>query len=164
MAVDMFMKLGDIKGESRDNSRKDEIEVLAWHWGLTQGGSMHTGSGGGAGKVNVQDISFTKYVDKASPPIMLACTKGTHLDSAVLTVRKAGGDNPLEYYKITLTGVMVSSYATGGSGGADRFTENVTLHFEQFHVEYQPQNAKGAKEGGVVEMKWHIAKNDATNG
>ncbi|MEM5299673.1 Hcp family type VI secretion system effector [Paraburkholderia sp. BR13439] len=162
MAIDMFMKLGDIKGESQDKTHKEEIEVLAWSWGLSQSGTMHMGTGGGAGKVSVQDLSFTKYSDKASPPIMAACTKGTHIDKALLTVRKAGGDNPLEYYKITLEGVLVSSYSTGGSGGEERFTENVTLNFEKFHVEYQPQNAKGAKEGGVVEVKWNIPGNAET--
>ncbi len=114
MAIDMFMKLGDIKGESQDKTHKEEIELLAWSWGLSQSGTMHMGTGGGAGKVSVQDLSFTKYSDKASPPIMAACTKGTHIDKALLTVRKAGGDNPLEYYKITLEGVLVSSYSTGG--------------------------------------------------
>ena len=162
MAIDMFMKLGDIKGESQDKAHKEEIELLAWSWGLSQSGTMHMGTGGGAGKVSVQDLSFTKYSDKASPPIMAACTKGTHIDKALLTVRKAGGDNPLEYYKITLEGVLVSSYSTGGSGGEERFTENVTLNFEKFHVEYQPQNAKGAKEGGVVETKWNIPANADT--
>jgi type VI secretion system secreted protein Hcp len=162
MAVDMFMKLGDIKGESQDKTHKEEIEVLAWSWGLSQSGTMHMGTGGGAGKVSVQDVSFTKYTDKATPPIMAACTKGSHIATATLTVRKAGGDNPLEYYKITLEGVLVSSYSTGGSGGEERFTENVTLNFEKFHVEYQPQNAKGAKEGGVVEVKWNIPGNAET--
>ncbi|HEY2023142.1 type VI secretion system tube protein Hcp [Paraburkholderia sp.] len=162
MAIDMFMKLGDIKGESQDKAHKEEIEVLAWSWGLSQSGTMHMGTGGGAGKVSVQDLSFTKYSDKASPPIMAACTKGTHIDKAVLTVRKAGGDNPLEYYKITLEGLLVSAYSTGGSGGEERFTETVTLNFEKFHVEYQPQNAKGAKEGGVVEVKWNIPGNAET--
>ena len=32
MAVDMFFKLGDIKGESQDASHKEEIDVLAWSW------------------------------------------------------------------------------------------------------------------------------------
>jgi hypothetical protein len=47
--------------------------------------------------VSERDLSFTKYCDKANPPITAACTKGTHIDRAVITVRKAGGDNQLEY-------------------------------------------------------------------
>ena len=49
-----------------DKTHAEEIDVLAWSWGMSQSGSMHMG-GGGAGKVNVQDLSFTKYIDKSTP-------------------------------------------------------------------------------------------------
>ena len=39
MAVDMFIKIGDIKGESRDKTHKEEIDVLAWSWGMSNSGS-----------------------------------------------------------------------------------------------------------------------------
>ena len=67
MAVDIFLKLSNnIKGESQDETHRNEIDVLAWNWGLTQSGTTHVGSGGGGGKVNVQDITLTKYVDLAT--------------------------------------------------------------------------------------------------
>src|SRR4051794_31511408 len=84
MAVDMFMKIDDIKGESSDGSHKDEIEVLSWSWGMSQSGTAQSGTGGGAGKVNVQDLSFTKYVDKSSPNLMKLCCTGTHFKNAKL--------------------------------------------------------------------------------
>ena len=80
------------------------------------------------------------------------------MDKAVLTVRKAGGD-ALEYYTVTLEGVIISAFSTGGSGGEERFTENVSLNFEKFKVMYQPQNSKGAKEGGPVQATWNIPAN-----
>ncbi|KVQ17124.1 Hcp family type VI secretion system effector [Burkholderia ubonensis] len=165
MAFDIFLKLGDIKGESRDMTHKDEIQVGSWGWGMSQDGTMHEGTGGGAGKVSVQDLAFTKYVDKSTPNIIRACTRGDHINRAILTVRKAGGENPLEYLKITLTDVVVSMYGLGGAAGtnaADRLTENVSLHFAEFKVEYQPQSAKGEKEGGIVGMTWNIPKNAAS--
>ena len=76
MAVDIFIKIGDIKGESMDKAHKDEIDVLNWSWGMAQSGNMHVGGGGGAGKVNIQDLSLTKYVDKASPNLMMHCASG----------------------------------------------------------------------------------------
>jgi len=159
MATDMFLELKGIEGESIDKVYKDKkaMDILAWSWGMSNSGTFHSGSGGGAGKVNVQDLSFTKYIDKASAPLMLACCNGRHLDEAVLTVRKAG-EKPLEYLKITMTGVMVTAVSTGGSGGEDRLTENVTLNFAKVKTEYFMQNAKGGKDTGG-QMSWDIAAN-----
>ena len=157
MAVDMFIKIGDIKGEAQDASHKDEIDVLAWSWGMSQSGTTHTGSGGGAGKVNVQDLSFTKYVDASSTALMVSACKGAHIKETKLTVRKAGS-TPLEYIKITLTDCLVSSISTGGSGGEDRLTENVTLNFAKFKVEYTAQAATGGK-AATTTAAWDIAAN-----
>jgi type VI secretion system secreted protein Hcp len=157
MAMDMFIKIGALKGESRDKSHKDEIDILAWSWGLSNSGNAHVGGGAGAGKVNVQDISFTKYIDQSSTDLMLATCNGKHFPSALLTVRKAG-ETPLEYLKITLTDVLISSISTGGSGGEDRLTENVTLNFAKFEVDYVEQTATGAA-GDKMKMGWNIAEN-----
>jgi type VI secretion system secreted protein Hcp len=97
MAVDMFLKIDDVKGESKDSKHKDEVDVLSWSWGMSQSGTMHAGSGGGAGKVNVQDLSLTKYVDKGSPNLMMSCCSGKHYKEALLTVRKAGAAFKVEY-------------------------------------------------------------------
>ena len=161
MAVDMFLKIEgeDIKGEAKDSSHKEEIDVLAWSWGATQSGSFHVGGGGGAGKVNVQDLSVTKYVDSASAAIMKSVCKGTPHDKCTLVVRKAG-DKPLEYLTIEMEKCLFSSLSTGGSGGEDRLTENVTINFAKFKVSYQPQADKGGKEGGAKEMTWNIETNE----
>jgi type VI secretion system secreted protein Hcp len=157
MAVDMFLKLGDLKGESRDKDHKDETEVLAWSWGMSQSGTTHSGSGGGAGKVNVQDLQLTKYVDKASPALQLACCLGTHYPDALLTVRKAG-DKPLEYLKITMKEIIITNVSTGGSSGEDRLTENITLNFAEFKTEYTPQKPDGSGDA-AVEAAFNIAEN-----
>jgi len=160
MAIDTFLKIKgpDVVGESQVKGHEKDIQVLAWSWGLSQTGTTHHGSGGGAGKVNVQDLSFTHYVDSSTPTLVLACCKGTHYDEATLTMRKAGGD-PLPYLTITLKDIIVTSVSGGGSGGEDQQTENVTLNFASFTLAYQPQDNKGAKKGGAIEIKYDIAKN-----
>ncbi len=157
MAVDMFIKIDGITGESKDHKHKDTIDVLAWSWGMSQSGSFHGGGGGGAGKANVQDLSITKHVDKSSPLLMLSCCNGKHIKEALLTVRKAG-ENPLEYLKIKLTEVMVTAVSTGGSGGEDRLTENVTLNFAKVQLDYLPQKSDGSGDAPVP-FGWHIAEN-----
>ena len=77
MAVDMFIKIDDQgRGEGRraqGRDRRPRVEL-----GHDQSGSAHMGGGAGAGKVNVQDLSFTKYVDMSSPDLMLSCCNGKH--------------------------------------------------------------------------------------
>ena len=157
MAVDMFLELDGIPGESVDDVHKGKIDLLAWSWGMSQSGTTHMGTGSGAGKVNVQDISFTHYVDQASPDLMLACCNGKHIATGKLIVRKAG-EKPLEYIVIELKDIIVSSVSSGGSGGEERLTENITLNFAEFKYIYTVQ----AKTGGgdkAPECAWNIATN-----
>lgn len=157
MAVDMFIKIGDIKGESRDDKHKDEIDVLAWSWGMSNSGNAHLGGGAGAGKANFQDISFTKYVDASTHLLMKTCSTGAHYDEATLTVRKSGG-TAIEYIIIKLKEVFVSSVSTGGSGGEDKLTENISLNFAEFEYAYTPQKADGSADA-KKEFKYSIAEN-----
>jgi type VI secretion system secreted protein Hcp len=160
MAMDIFIKIGDLKGESVDDKHKDEVQVLAWSWGMSQSGTTHSGTGSGGGKGSFQDLSFTHYIDKVSPNLMLACANGKHFSEALLTVRKAG-EKPLEYLKITMTDLIVTSVTTGGSGGEDRLTENVSLNFAKFKVEYTPQKKDGSGDAPIT-IGWDIAANVKT--
>ncbi len=157
MAVDMFLKLDGVKGEAQDSAHPDEIDVLAWSWGGSQGGTTHMGGGGGSGKVSVQDLSVTKYTDKASGTLFLFMCNGKHIKNGILVVRKAG-EKPLEYIKLTLEDVIVTGLSEGGSGGEDRLTENLTLNFSKFHLEYFVQKPDGTGEV-AGECKWDIAAN-----
>jgi len=159
MAVDMFMKFTpELKGESKDKTHAGAIDVLAWSWGVSNSGTAHTGGGMGAGKANFQDLSFTKYVDMASCDLVYDCSSGKHLDKAELIVRKAG-EKPLEYLVITMTNVLVTSVSTGGSGGEDRLTENVTLNFAKFQIDYKEQGKAGSADSGKGKVVWDIAAN-----
>ncbi|RVT84127.1 type VI secretion system tube protein Hcp [Rhodobacteraceae bacterium CCMM004] len=159
MAVDMFLNIeGEIGGESQDHKHKGEIDVLAWSWGMSQSGSFHVGGGGGSGKANFQDISVTKWIDKASSKLMLYCANGDHFSKAKLTVRKAG-KKPLEYLIIDMTDVLITSVSTGGSGGEDRLTENVTLNFKHVKVTYKEQKPDGSGGADMV-FGWKIAENE----
>jgi type VI secretion system secreted protein Hcp len=154
----MFLKLEGIKGESKDGKHPNEFDVLAWSWGVSNSGSSHTGGGGGSGKANVQDISFTKWVDSGSAALLMHALTGKHIPKANLVVRKAG-DKPLEYIKIELTDCLITAVSTGGSGGEDRLTENVTINFSKVKFEYQVQDEKGAgKPAG--EVTYDIKKNE----
>jgi type VI secretion system secreted protein Hcp len=164
MAVECFLKIEgpDLKGESKADKFADQIDVLAWSWGATQSGTMHVGTGGGAGKANVNDLSITKWVDKASANLMQAVISGKQFNKATLTCRKAGGDNPVDYLKIEMEKVIITSLSTGGSGGSDQFTENLSLNFAQYKMSYTPQKDDGSADSVVGPVGWNVRENKTT--
>ncbi len=148
-AVDYFLKLDGIKGESTDDKHKDEIDLESWSWGETNSGTHAVGGGGGAGKVSMQDFHFTMKINKSTPELMLACATGKHIKEALLTCRKAGTEQQ-EYLKIHFSDLLVSSFQTGGSAGSDVVpVEQISLNFSKIEYEYKPQKADGTLDGPV---------------
>jgi type VI secretion system secreted protein Hcp len=186
MAYDAFLKLTDVKGESADSKHKGEIDILSFSFGANQTGSSAHGGGGGTGKVSLQDFHFVHSVDQSSPVLFQKCATGEHLKEALITVRKAGGEQ-LEYLKIKLTDVLVSSVqqaghatagivsprdlATGQASGktfvreaansaGDNFpTESISLNFSKITIDYQPQGADGKPQGGAIHGGWDAKQN-----
>ncbi|MDG1011212.1 MAG: type VI secretion system tube protein Hcp [Luminiphilus sp.] len=160
MAVDAFLKLDGIDGESQDKEHKGEIDILSWAWGGASTGSFNLGGGGASGKASFTDIQLVKYYDKASPNLMAKLADGTHIKEATLVARKAGGSSAIEFLKIKLTDVIITSVNFGGSGDDDRYTENVSLACAKFEVAYQAQKNDGGKDGGEIKAGWNIQTNE----
>ncbi len=160
MAVMMLLKFDEsakIKGESKRKGHEEEIDVYSWSFGMSQSGTWHTGGGGGGGIVNMQDVVLTKMVDKSSCDLMLRCCDGKHIPEATLTVYKVGGTD-LDYYKMTLKKVIISSVQTSGSDGGDGVMETVTLNFAHIHIMYKEQADDGSKKA-EFEMQFDVEKN-----
>jgi len=157
-AVDYFLKIDGIEGESADAKHKAEIDLMAWNWSETQEGTHSGGGGGGAGKVSIGDFSFQMTVNKATPKLMLACATGQHIKSGVLVCRKAGGEQ-VEFLKITMSDLLVSSYQTGGSSSAALVpVDQVTLNFSKIEFEYKEQKPDGTL-GGAVKAGYDVKAN-----
>jgi type VI secretion system secreted protein Hcp len=157
MASDIFAKIGTIQGESTDAKHANEIDVLSWSWGVTQGGSMAHGGGGGAGKATFHDLNFTHDIDKATPLLLKACATGGHIPTATITVRKAGKGQQ-EYLIIKMTDVLITSVALSVAEGAASTAESVALQFAKVDLEYKPQKADGSLDVGV-HFKYDIKAN-----
>jgi type VI secretion system secreted protein Hcp len=147
-AVDYFLQIDGIKGESKDSKHKDEIELQSFSWGVAQTGIGHSGGGSGAGKASFQDLHFTTEVSSASSKLMIACATGEHIKKAKLTVRKAGKEQQ-EYYVVKLEDVLISSYQSGGHAGGSMPTDQFSLNFSKIEFEYKPQKADGTLEAGI---------------
>jgi len=157
MAVDVFLKIKGIPGESADSKHKGEIDVLSYSFGQSQTGTMAYGGGGGAGKVQFQDFSFMMRMSKATPKLMQACANGTHIEDAILTARKAG-DKQQEYMTYKFYDLLISSYQTSAS--SEEPVESVSFNFSKMEMEYKEQDAKGGL-GGSTMFKYNLKENKA---
>jgi type VI secretion system secreted protein Hcp len=154
-AVDFFLKIEGIEGESQDHKHKNEIDLESWSFGESQHGTSHTGGGGGAGKVSMQDFHFVMRINKASPKLFLACATGQHIKKAVLTCRKAGKEQQ-EYLKWNFDDLLISSYQTGGSGHGDALpVDQISFNFSKVEVEYKEQKPDGSL-GGAVKAGYDV--------
>jgi type VI secretion system secreted protein Hcp len=157
MAVDMFLRVDSLEGESEDSVHKGEIEILSWSWAASQTGTGGQGGGLGAGKVEIQDIEIRKYADRASPVLYKLCCSGQHIASADLTVRKAGGE-ALEYLKLRFEDLMITSYKVSGDPKDDQIVETVRLNFTRAGITYTPQVGGGGG-GAKVSGGWDLKAN-----
>lgn len=156
-AIDYFLKLDGISGESIDSKHKGEIDVLSFSFIETRDApGAGLGGGAGAGKVEMSDFSFTARTSKASPLLFQHCAQGKHIKQALLTVRKAGGSQQ-EYLKIKLNDVLISSYAIGGEEG-DGPHDAFSLNFVKLSYDYAPQKSDGSLDS-PVHGGWDLTKN-----
>lgn len=149
----MFLKIdgarqGAIKGEAQDTGHKDEIDVLGWTWGM-EGNLIH---GQATAKTSVRELKITKKVDKATTGLMSALRSNEVIKKAILTVRKAGGKDPVEYYTITIEKGRVTSLIqqSGEEDGSAMINEELSIAFSKVAVEYKPQGDDGQFRGGTT--------------
>ena len=146
MAVDVFLKIDTVKGESKDAKHPDEIDVLSWSWGVSNATGMDAGAGGGAGRANFNDMSFMHAVDKSSPVLLQACAMGDHFKEATLVSRKSGKGQQ-EYLIVKMKEVFVTSVQPSGS--SEHPMESVSLSFGHVDLEYKPQKEDGSLDAGI---------------
>jgi len=157
MAIDMFLKVDGVSGETKDAKHAGCVDALSFNWGANQPGNMHIGGGGGAGKVTFNDLNVQAYIDKATPTIMQFCASGKHVSAVTLTICKAGG-NPVEYTQIELQDVIVTGTDFNGAGSADRILVNYRFQAAKVKLHYWEQTSQGGK-GPETQSGWDIKAN-----
>ena len=148
---DVFLKVegarGPIKGESQDDSHKDEIDVSSLSWGMR---AQTTIAGGATGKATINELVIIKKVDSASTALMAALRNNELIKKAVLTMRKAGKQQH-EFLKITIQNgrITVLDVQTVAPGSPE-LTESLSFAFQKLSVEYIPQGPDGQPRGAML--------------
>jgi type VI secretion system secreted protein Hcp len=151
--TDYYLKIDGVAGESQAKGHEGQIDVEAFSWGATNNG---TATKAGAGRVAFGDFSFAKLLDKASPLIFQFVAGGKHIPTVTLFGVSAG-EQQLEYLKITLSDVVISSYQNSGSTGGPP-SDNFTVNFAKIAFDYKPQGKDG-KLGPAVHGGWDLKAN-----
>jgi len=157
----MFLKLGEIKGESTDSKHPEWIEILGWSHSFSQPtAAVRSSSGSTAEKANHSDLSFTKYLDNATDAILSTCWKGEQLKKATIECYRADGtDVGTKYLTIDMEFAIVSNYSISGGGG-DIPLENISLSYGTVAYTYTDTGkATGDASGSHKPVKHDLTTN-----
>jgi type VI secretion system secreted protein Hcp len=155
VAVDAFLKIEGVDGESLQSKHVDWINVLSYSFGIAHIGLGGGGSGGAAGRAEASDFSFMHAYDKASPVLFTKCAQGAHIPSAQLDVVTAGKEQ-LTFLTAKFENVFISSVQPSGS--SEHPTESVSFAFDTVSLLYRRQDPAG---GPVEEVEggWDFERN-----
>ncbi len=144
MAIDYYLKLDGVEGETKKKGHEKQFEIQSWSFGGSNPVSI-TGGGMSAGKVSFADITFTKSVDKATTKLLNKMATGDHFKEAILYCCKSTGEKTTQdFLVLTMKEAYITSYSTGGSGGmGDYETESFSVAYGDIEVDYKVQGDKG---------------------
>ena len=156
MAVDYFLKLDAVEGESEAAGMETQIHLLSWNWSGHNSGSGGRTGGSGAGKVEMSDVSFAFMMDKAYGTLAQKMANGEHIKEGLITCRRAGGAQEI-MYELHMKQIFITSLNISGSAGDEIPVVNGTLNYKAIKQVGKPQSGEGAA-GGDIEMMWDLAK------
>jgi type VI secretion system secreted protein Hcp len=145
---DMFIKIAGIEGESRDKEHSGWIGVESFTWehtGISMSGERASRTGTRQGEPAMPgSLTIKKYKDKASTPLMQACSRGMDFGDVVVEVVETDEITGIvQYSTYTLSEVNLS----GGipSDSEDRPSETITLNYETVASDYRSTGRKTGK-------------------
>jgi len=160
MAIDVYLQIDGIKGESMDDKHKDWIECTSVNWGVSQPRSATASTGGGhtAERCEHQEVVFTKLADLASPILLQTCSAGKTIPKAKLEFMRADGQGErIKYFEIELENVLIGAIKPAVEEGSI-IQEKVGLKFSKIKWKYTQQKVTGGA-GGNTSGGWDLATN-----
>lgn len=159
MAVEIFLRLDGITGESQKQGAVGWIELFSFSNGASNPSSVAFGTGSGAGKVDISSLSLQKQLDSSSPMLFMNCCAGTHIATGNMYVREAtGSDTTQIYYQYDLTEVFIDSISWGGAAGGGKPSESISVSAKSIYINYWPQKSDGTLDA-VIPAGWNVSTN-----
>jgi type VI secretion system secreted protein Hcp len=152
MALDIYLQIDGIKGESTDEGHLGWIELTGAHWGVTQpiSASASTAGGHSTGSCEHRILALSKEVDLASPLLMQHCAMGKTIPKARLEFMRADGNSKrIKYYEVELENIMIANMdqMLHDSG---LLHDDIGLRFGKIKWKYTQQMIGGGVGGNTV--------------
>lgn len=160
MAIDVYLQIDGIKGESADSSHQGWIEIRSAQWGVAQPKSATASTAGGhtAERCEHRTLSLAKLSDLSSPILMQSCSMGKTLPKARLEFMRADGDGArVKYYEVELENVLIANMEQMVHEGSI-LEDHVGLRFSKVRWKYSQQKVGGGL-GGNTAGGWDLAAN-----
>jgi type VI secretion system secreted protein Hcp len=160
MAIDVYLQIDGIKGESADSKHLGWIECTSVHWSMRQPRSATASTGGGhtAERAELDEITFQKLADLSSPILMQTCVMGKTIPKAKLEFLRADGQGErVKYFEVELENVLIGVVTPVVHEGSI-LSETVGLKFSKVKWKYTVQRIGGGASGSTV-GGWDLATN-----
>lgn len=159
MSFDIYVMIDGIEGESSDSKHSGWIEALSYKAGVSQKVSVTPSSAGGASaeRADIAPFAFSKLVDTASPKLFQACAAGTHFDTIIIALYRAGGGEKVKFMEYKLSNCLLSEVNT--VSGGDFPVEHISIDFGKIIITYVKQNRQGGGAIGNISAGWDLQKN-----
>ena len=163
MAVDMYIQIEGIKGDSTDDKHAGWIEVQSFSHTIEQatGGSASAQGTHSGGRADHNDFSFTKRLDSSTPVLAKYVCTAKPIPKIEFQLCRAMGEKTC-FMKYNFEDSIISKVAPAGrSDGADLIPlEEIELRYGAIRWEYTPTEAKGGgKTGAAIKAGWSTLSN-----
>ena len=139
------LKALGIDGESKKQGHEKQLEMDTWSFSITQTGSAARGEAAATGRVNMNDFSFGKLLDKSSPMLMRAGMKGEYIDNIIFFAQKTGtiGGQYVDYLRVTFRDCIISRYQNFPGQADAPPAEDIAFSFKSVKMDYKFVDEKG---------------------
>ncbi|GHC69482.1 Hcp family type VI secretion system effector [Limoniibacter endophyticus] len=148
----IYLKIPGITGDVTEQAHKGWIEINNFQLGIHR--YIHTEVGRASNRegahAHVDEITFNKVVDSASPQLAQKALKGGNGDTVQIHFVNVDGT----YEEFTLTNALISNFVKQSADGTSS-QEHISLNFTKIEMSYTPRTADNAN-GSKVRTTYNL--------
>lgn len=146
--MEIYARIGDIRGEGNDREHKDWTEVQSFNWEVIKSGST----------VKEGEVVLKMRTNKSSPKFYEAMLIGKHHPEAQIAFKRTSQSQ--DFLKWTLKDVVITSYSTLNDRSGESVDEVRLKIYQSATEEYTPFKPDGSPDA-KVKAGWDFSKDTA---